>query len=72
MATYVQNLTTTRDQIAARLAEMTVSPKPNYSIDGVSYSWDQLRMSLSQQLKDLNEMIQMADGGFEVRSTGVT
>ncbi len=72
MATYAENLKTVRDQIAAKLVEMTVNPKPNYSIDGVSYSWDQLRMSLSSQLKDINEMLQMAEGGFEVRSQGIT
>jgi hypothetical protein len=72
MATYAENLKTTRDNIAAKLAEMSANPKPNYSIDGVSYSWDQLRMSLSQQLKDVNEMLAMADGGFEIRSQGIT
>ena len=72
MATYAENLLTSRNNIAARLAEMTANPKPNYSIDGVSYSWDSLRVSLEQQLTRLNTMLQMAEGGFEIRSQGFT
>lgn len=72
MATYAENLSTARDNIAAQLAAMTVSPRPNYSIDGESMSWQSLFDSLNTQLEKINEKIQMADGGFEVVTRGIT
>lgn len=72
MATYQQSLVTIRDNLAARLAEMSVSPKPNYSIDGESLSWQSLFDSLSQRIDAVNAQIQMMDGGFEVHTQTYT
>lgn len=72
MATYADNLLTARNNIAAKIAAMSADPKPNYSVDGVSYSWNELFTSLSGQLEKINAQLQMADGGFEIRSQGIT
>jgi len=68
MATYAENLITLRDNVVARLAEMSVNPKPNYSIDGESMSWGSLFDSLTQQLAKINELIAMSDGGYEIKT----
>lgn len=72
MATYAQSLELARDRIAARIAEMSLDPKPNYSIDGESFSWQSLFDSLTGQLEKINAQLQMAEGGYEIKSTGVT
>lgn len=72
MATYQENLITTRDQIAANLVAMTASPKPTYSIDGQSVSWESLFATYTSQLAALNLQISQADGGYEIRSVGVS
>ena len=61
MATYQQNLETTRDQIAANLVSMTANPKPSYSIDGESYSWGELFSLYTNQLSQINALIQAGD-----------
>ena len=61
MATYAENLTTARDQIAANLVSMTASPKPTYSIDGESYSWGELFQLYTNQLSVLNAAIDAGD-----------
>lgn len=69
MATFLANLKTTRDNMAARLAEITASPKPTYSIDGESYSWESYQSMLAQQLASLNQLI-AAQEPFLIRSRG--
>lgn len=66
MATRKENIKTALDNIAARIAEMSVAPKPNYSIDGRSYSWNQLFESLIKMQHDLLVADQEADGPFEI------
>lgn len=72
MATYLENLTTTRQQISDRLAEITASPKPSYSVDGESYSWTEYFEALMRQLEAIDAALQRANGPFEIRSQGVT
>jgi hypothetical protein len=50
---YEDNLKAVKENIAARLAEITASPKPSYSIDGQSVSWTEYFNSLVQQLKEI-------------------
>jgi hypothetical protein len=69
MATYLENLTTTRDQIAANLVEITADPKPNYSIDGQTVSWADLFRTYTEQLAALNKTLAAADP-FELESIG--
>ena len=71
MATYAENLVTARNNIAARLAEVTANPKPDYSIDGESWSWSSYVTMLTNQLSVLEKSIITADGPFEVRSRGM-
>lgn len=72
MATYAEQLTTARDQIMARIVEVTASANPDYSIDGQSVSKAAYLSTLTAQLEPINTALQMADGGFEIRSRGVT
>jgi len=65
MASYEDNLRTARENIAARLAEITASPKPSYSIDGQSVSWTEYSNSLVQQLKEVNQQLQEIESGNE-------
>lgn len=68
MATRAENIQTALDNVAARLAEMTVAPKPNYSIDGRNYSWQSLFDSLVKNQLELEEALQRAGGPFEVQT----
>jgi hypothetical protein len=70
VATFLENLSTARDNIAANLAAMTADPKPNYTIDGQSVSWQSLFDSYLQQLEKLNAQIAAADP-FEIHSQGL-
>ena len=71
MPTYLENLNVAREQIAANLAEITARPKPNYTIDGQSVSWQGLFDSYVTRLAALDERIAAADT-FEIRSQGTT
>lgn len=57
MATYLENLTTSRDNIAARIAEITAENKPSYSINGQAVSWAEYMDALVKQLEYLNKLI---------------
>ena len=72
MATVLDNLKTTRNQIAANLVKMTADPRPNYSIDGKSVSWDQLFNSYMSQLEKLDEAIARAGGPIMKQTRMVT
>ena len=74
--TYLDDLTTARDNLAARIKDLTAQPKPNYSIDGQTVSWgDYLRQLLASQ-KEIEAAIVDAelasDGPFEIISQGFT
>jgi len=71
MPSYLENLQTARDQIAANLAAITAEPKPNYSIDGQSVSWQSLFESYTDQLLKLDALIAAAEP-FEIHSQGTT
>jgi hypothetical protein len=68
MATVLDNLTAAKANVAANLAAMTASPKPNYSLDGESYSWAELFDIYMRQLLTLDEAIERAGGPFEIRT----
>jgi hypothetical protein len=71
MASYLDNLLAARDNVAANLAAITADPKPNYSVDGQSVSWQGLFDGYMAQLEKLDALINGAEP-FEVRSRGVT
>jgi len=62
--TYATDLITLRDQLMARILEVTAAPKPSYSIDGQAVSWTQYLTELRKQLKDTNGLINDADGPY--------
>lgn len=64
MATYLENLQTARETLAAALAEN--AGKPNYSIDGQSVSWGELM----DRIGKLDEAISAAQGPFEEGMVG--
>ena len=70
MATYAENLVAVRDAAVLKLLALESSMKFDHSIDGesIQYGINDLR----KRIDDYNQMIAMADGGFEVRSIGTT
>jgi hypothetical protein len=61
----IDDLTTAKANIAAILAQITADPKPSYSIDGQSVSWESYFSMLSDKLEKLNQLIQVEGGPFE-------
>jgi len=68
---YLDDLATARDNLAAKLAEVSANPKPSYSIDGQSVSWVEYYKFLADQIARLNAQINMGEP-FEELSRGVT
>ena len=60
-----------RTNILNRIEEITANPKPNYSIDGQTVSWQSYLDSLMARLTAINEQIN-ADTPFEEVSRGIT
>lgn len=71
MPTQLENLLAARDNVAANLAAITADPKPNYTIDGQSVSWQGLFDSYVAQLEKLNAQINAADP-YEFETRGET
>jgi len=67
--TYIADLETARDQVAARIKDVTAKAKPSYSVDGQTVSWTAYLTELRKQLKDLNDLIAAGDP-VEVASIG--
>lgn len=56
-----------KSQILDRIVEITASPKPSYSIDGQSFSWNEYLKTLTDQVKALDEIIAGMQGPtFEI------
>jgi hypothetical protein len=68
---YLDDLKTARDQVASNLKALTASPKPNYSLDGESYTWQGLFDSYVAQLERLNALL-AAEETFEEASQAGT
>lgn len=66
MPSVLDNLITAKANIAAKIAEISANPKPNYSIDGQSISWASYFDMLNSQLGKLDESIAVAQGPFEM------
>ena len=64
MATVLANLNTKRAQIAVLLVELTVNPKPDYSLDGEQISWGAYFDMLTRQLEAIDKAIQRASGPY--------
>ena len=56
-----ETLTSMLNSAVAALKEAIENPKPSYSIDGQSVSWDAYRQSLNEQIAFLREQIKEAE-----------
>ena len=65
MTDSLEQLKTIRSQTLARIAEITAEPKPSYSVDGQSVSWN-------DYLKTLRETVSWCDRTINAENTGST
>jgi 16S rRNA U516 pseudouridylate synthase RsuA-like enzyme len=49
------------DNLQNQLITASANPKPTYSVDGQSVSWNEYLRMLTDGIKSLNEMLSMAD-----------
>lgn len=75
MATAAENLQSIKTNLLATLAsetayELANGARPQYSLDGESYDWPGYQMAVLEKVEKLNQLIQVEDGAFEVRSFG--
>ena len=61
----LDDLVAARANIAARLREITATPKPSYSIDGQTFSWTEYFEALARQYRSLGELAGAQDEYFE-------
>jgi hypothetical protein len=66
---YIDDLKTARDNIAAQLAEMTGSPKPTYSKGGQTFAWGEHFNNLLKAQADINKQLATAEP-FIIESQG--
>jgi hypothetical protein len=71
MPTDLEQLQAIRTQTLSRIAEITASPKPSYSLDGQSVSWGDYLAKLRSTV-DWCERKLAGEEPFEVRSRGIT
>ena len=64
------NLLTALAANADALSRLYSDPRPDYSIDGRSFSWTAMRKSLLEEQQLLLEQIQRLEGAFEVITIG--
>lgn len=72
MATVLEDLQESKENLVTRLKEVTAKPKPSYSIDGQSVSWESYTQMLTAQIKALNELIAIEGGPTELVSNGIS
>lgn len=70
MATRAANIQTALDQVAVLLVELTVDPKPDYSVDGKSYSWASYFSMLVDKQESLQKALANASGPYEISTRG--
>jgi hypothetical protein len=63
-----QALDTAIDQVCTLIQTVTANPKPTYSVDGESVSWESYLARLNADLRVMLRNRQDVDGPFEVRS----
>lgn len=72
MPSQIENLQTASNNISAQLAAMTLNPKPNYSINGQTISWQSLFDSLVKNQQSINNLLIIAQGPSEYVVEGAT
>jgi hypothetical protein len=68
----LDDLTAARENVAAQLRNLTANPKPTYSLDGKSVSWESYFGMLTRQMEELNKLIQIEGGPQWLITQGVT
>lgn len=66
------SLKRTLANIEAQLETITLNPRPNYSIDGESVSWESYLSSLMTMREKIVALIILAEGPTELHVQGVT
>lgn len=66
-----ESLQKIKENLLARIEEVTSQPKPNYNIDGQSVSWQGYLDSLFAKLEKIDQQIN-ASQPFEEISRGIT
>lgn len=68
--TVVADLTTARENYAARLAAISAltEDKPSYSVDGRSISWTEYQAFLVDKIEHLTKQIQALQGAIEIQT----
>jgi hypothetical protein len=72
MASELETLQSIRTSLLEQIESLTESPRPNYSVDGQSVSWQSLYDSLWDKLQRVNEQIAQFEGPFEIETRGCT
>lgn len=74
MATAAENLRTIIDGYYAQLAELSANPKPSYSVNGRSFSWESYQSQLWAWIKEAEERLSLEDetSGAERITEGFT
>ena len=60
----LDDLNSALDNMAARLKEITASPKPTYDIDGQKFSWTEYQRFLIEAMSSLREQVAAEDGPY--------
>jgi hypothetical protein len=71
MPTDAEQITTIKTQTLARIAEITVQPKPTYQIDGQLVAWGDYLSQLQRVVDWCNERL-ASESPIEVRSQAFT
>ncbi len=71
MLTDCQTIAAIRSQALAQLLDLRANPKPTYTIDGQSVSWESYARSLQETI-DWCDLKSIGLAPFEIRSRGVT
>ena len=71
MPTDLEQLRTIRSQALATIAQITADPKPSYTIDGQSVSWNSHLRRLRQTVDWCDRML-AGEAPVEIRSRGGT
>ncbi len=72
MPTFLENLITSRDNLATELATESANPRPDYSVDGRSFPWSAYRRMLKEDIDDLQKQIFALEGDTEIRTIALS
>jgi hypothetical protein len=65
------NLTTARDNLSVRLAEISANPKPTYSVNGQSFSHVEFQRYLLDAIKEIDDLLVSRESPYEIHSAAM-